>query len=436
MDTVITAGFECPADRERRTAAPPLRAVLICNYDVFNAATVCDHINALTRYTRHHIFPLSRIGEIPEDFPLESFDAVIIHYSIFIAIETYLGPKTRHRLAAFPGLKALFIQDEYRFVERTIAMIRRLGVSLVFTCIESSEWTKVYPAEKLPGVRFEKVLTGYVPFFLTIERPLPFRQRSVDVGYRGREYPYWHGPAGRQKLDVGKRFLKDARRYRLRCDIRFREKDRLYGRAWVDFLRRCRAVLAVESGASVFDFDGTISSKVEIVSALRGKQFTYEDARLSYFAGMEDKIDLYQISPRVFEAAALGTLLIMYEGRYSGIFKPWRHYIPLKHDHSNMDEVVRALRSDERCAEIVANAFAEIALNPAYSYEALVQRVDTLLDEESVDRERREAPFEFEELREKYPFYLIENPHGISLPRTRTLRVYARRFLRRTRRRA
>ena len=53
------------------------------------------------------------------------------------------------------------------------------------------------------------------------------------------------------------------------------------------------------------------------------------------------------ISPRCFEAAALRTLMVMYEGEYAGILEAGRHYVELKRDHSNIDEVVSAIRSPD-----------------------------------------------------------------------------------------
>ena len=38
------------------------------------------------------------------------------------------------------------------------------------------------------------------------------------------------------------------------------------------------------------------------------------------------------MSPRVFEAAAVRSCQILFEGRYSGILEPMVHYIPLKKD--------------------------------------------------------------------------------------------------------
>ena len=94
-------------------------------------------------------------------------------------------------------------------------------------------------------------------------------------------------------------------------------------------------MLGVESGASVFDFTGEIQSKVEQYEKENPGADFYE-IRDKFFKKEDGKISLNQISPRCFEAAALKTLMILYEGEYSGILVPWRHYVPLKKDHSNI----------------------------------------------------------------------------------------------------
>ena len=50
-------------------------------------------------------------------------------------------------------------------------------------------------------------------------------------------------------------------------------------------------------------------------------------------------IDLRTISPRHFEAAAFRVCQVLFEGRYAGVMEPMRHYIPLRKDFSNFDEV-------------------------------------------------------------------------------------------------
>lgn len=420
--------FERERQRERPDAPTTgrLRVLLLCNYAPADAPTICDHINAFFTYSAHDVFTVSNLGDLPDAIDLQRFDVVIIHYSLTLCIDAYVSARTKHRLRAFRGLKVLFIQDEYRFVSQTIAAIRDVGIHLVCSVIPAPELRNVYPPDALPGVRFESVLTGCVPHWLTIYKPLPLAKRRVDVGYRGRRYPAWLGELGLEKWQIADRFHEDARRFGLRCDISYKEHKRLYGRAWVDFIRNCRAVLGVESGASVLDVDGGIAARSDTYAALMDEP-SYDTLRKLYFADHERSVTQNQISPRAFEAVALRTLMILYEGHYSGVLTPWRHYLPLKKDHSNMKEIVDVLRDDDAVAQIVANAFAEVALNPEYSYKQFIARIDALIAESITPAMRgAQQGYSFEELHAIRPFFRVDNPYGLDVPRGRVRAPLAR----------
>jgi hypothetical protein len=450
-DTQDTPQQRRDAARLRQQAQPatdaaprkerPLRVLLACNYDPTNAATICDHINAFARYSRHDIHVLSKVGEIFDGIKLSSFDAVVIHYSLALALESYVGPRSRRALAAFQGAKAVFIQDEYRFVNATLEALEACGVDLVFTCLGPSEADRVYGRVREGALRTQQVLTGYVPLWLTHYQPIPLAARKTMVGYRGRTYPAWHGEQGREKVRIGKLFKHDAKRLGISTDIAWSENSRLYGRDWVDFIRGCQAVLAVESGASVFDFDGAVAARSESFAALierphpipaLARKATYEQLRERFFSGREDEIDIAQISPRVFEAIALRTLVIAYPGRYSDVMQPWRHYVPLDKDHGNMAEVAAVLRDPERVAEIIANAYAEIALNPAYSYATMIDAFDERMAGLMAEHPRVARQDNVNaRLRSTFAFQMVDNPHDIR--RVRPVRRFAGDILRRLR---
>jgi glycosyl transferase family 1 len=358
----------------------PAHILLVCDYRVDGPATVLDHIDALRSFSRHTVRVLSILGDLPDDLVLSRFDAVVIHYSLIASADGYLSPLARRRLRLFQGLKAIFVQDEYRWVNRFIDVIDYLGIDLLFTCVPEDEIEKVYPRARLPKLRKVSVLTGYVQERLT-KMPAPdYHERRIDIGYRGRRLSAWFGDLGREKWLIVDRFKIDAVRYGLICDLSYREGARLHGEEWIRFIQSCRAVLGVESGANIFDFDGELQPKVERHEA-RHPDTPYEVLRDLYFAGLEGRVRMNQISPRCFEAAALRTLMILYEGEYSGILHPWQHYVPLRKDHSNVAEVVACLRDPERWREIVDRAYREIALNPQYGYACFAQRVDRALDE-------------------------------------------------------
>lgn len=358
----------------------PLDLLLLCDFPARTGDTVRDHIRSLERFSRHNIrIENVRLADVSPYIDFSRFDGIVIHYTLTASYDTYVSRSLRDRLAAFKGLKALFIQDEYRFVNGTIATMREIGVNLLFTCVPEPEIEKVYPADALPGVAKVNVLTGYVPEALTRRPVPPYSQRPIDIGYRGRKLPMWLGRLGQEKWRIAERVQSDAARYGLVTDISYLEKDRIYGDGWINFICSCKATLGVESGASVFDFTGEIQRNVEAHVA-RHPDASFEEIERTYLAEQEGRIRLNQISPRCFEAAALRTLMILYEGDYSGVLVPWRHYVPLKKDHSNMAEVAALLRQEDRVAEIVDRAYREVALNERYSFKQSVMDFDAAVE--------------------------------------------------------
>ncbi|MBN8981877.1 MAG: hypothetical protein J0I29_11475 [Rhizobiales bacterium] len=355
-----------------------LNILLLCDYRSDIAATVRDHIDSLVAQSRHKIRIVSILGDLPPALNLDYFDAVAIHYSLTSFDNNSVSANLRQALGRYRGLKAFFIQDEYRRVNEAIAAMREIGIDVLFTCVPEGEIEKVYPAEKLPGVVKINVLTGYVPEAL-LDRAVPsYSERPIDVGYRARKVPAWLGDLGQEKYRIGSRFRDDAAADGLKLDISFREEDRLYGDGWIDFVCRCKAMLGVESGASVFDFTGDVQRAVD-AHTVREPGVDFETLQSLYFKDLEGKIVLNQISPRCFEAAALRTLMVLYEGDYSGRMIADRHYLALKKDHSNHAEIVAVLKDPQRAQDIIDNAYREIAGNPANTFGAFVQQFDEVL---------------------------------------------------------
>src|SRR5437879_10249656 len=106
----------------------------------------------------------------------------------------------------------------------------------------------------------------------------------------------------------------------LATDIAWEESDRIYGNGWFDFLGRCKATLGTESGANIFDFDGTLRPTIE-AELRRNPALTYAEARQKYLQGREGEIVMNQISPKVFEAIACRSALVLFEGRYSDVLE-------------------------------------------------------------------------------------------------------------------
>lgn len=408
------------------------KVLLWCNYDPTNAATICDHVNAIVNNSNSRIFVYPKISPMPETVDFDSFDVIIVHYSLAVGLDAYISQKDRDRLAKTKARKCLFIQDEYRFVNRTRKAVLELGISAIFTCLDDETAQIVYGPEICERVVFSRVLTGYISEWLLIEQAKPIAARALDVGYRGRSYSAWLGDSAHEKVRIGREFLKDAKRHSLKCNIKWGEKDRIYGRAWTDFQKDCRCVLSSETALGEIDFDGTLSAKIEAFEGLARrktwnneyKRLPYDKVRAKFFSEGPAPSKAPQLSPRTIEAACLRTGLIMYEGGYSGFFEPWVHYLPLKKDHSNMDLIVKVLKSDFQLSEIIANSFALVSSNERLNPKYMVKALDSWIESEPSSQDSVTSFVDDTSAFNKlHGFSMVANPHAMSGNRTLWHRV-------------
>lgn len=346
------------------------------------ASTVSEYLDSLVKFSKHELFEISMLGRFPSNIDLDKFDVVLTHYSLSIGplLTHYYGDDLIAKLKKFKGLKAAFLQDEYREVQTYWKHINELGIKLLFTCVPDDQIQTVYPFEKVPELTIVNVLTGYVPQTLTNRKVLPIAKRSIDVGYRTRKTPYWLGRLGYEKWMIAEEFQNRAEKSNLHLDLSTQEGDRLYGEAWTNFVASCRAVIGVESGASIIDFDGQLENCVDTYVS-QNPNVSFEHVFEKFLKPYEGSLKLNQISPRCFEAAALRTPMILFEGNYSGVLKPDRHYIVLKKDFSNIEDILNKLKDHSYLQSLAETTFEEVALNPKWSYERFIEIVDTSIED-------------------------------------------------------
>jgi len=348
-------------------------------YDRFETYTntVFEHLDSFRRHSHHrHFFAHGRNGEA--DIAWDQFDAIVIHYCLRVAFGV-VPQALVHRIARFQGPKVLFVQDEYDLTHNIWSFVRELNIGTVFTCVPAEHRHLVYPAEQLPGVEFHQTLTGYVPHDLQTGPPPPrMAMRPTVVGYRGRALPYYYGDLGQEKLLIAHGVRQACEARGIPCDIEWDEERRIYGSDWPQFLKSCKATLGTESGANLFDFDGGLRKAVtKVLTANPGASYVQVRAELGW--AKESPI-MNQISPRFFEAIAYKTALMLFEGAYSGILHPWEHYIPLRKDFSNLDEVFKALSDDDGLDRMVERAYRDVIGSGQYTYQRFVQEYDAVLD--------------------------------------------------------
>lgn len=358
------------------------RILVLCDFNRYSANTIIDHATSFKKYSRHNIFFFNPVGKNkPGWLSLSKFDFLIIHYSIYVLGDYYINQTWRFAIKESPAVKIQFIQDEYRRVNEFVERMKELEINILYTCYPEEEIEKVYPEEKLPGVRKINTLTGYVPDYLDGMMPDFDGMRSIDVGYRGRgEGMWWLGSLYQEKSFIGREFLKHARKTDLKCDISSREEDRIYGKDWVNFLKSCRCTLGTESGASVIDFTGKVEDNVRQYCS-QNPSATFDEVRALFFKETEGTIRMNQISPRVFEATGCGCSLILFEGDYSKILRPGVHYIELKKDFGNIEHVFEMIRDRQFTKEMARRTYQDVIRSGLYSYKAFVTSFDRDLDE-------------------------------------------------------
>ena len=367
-----------------------VRLLLICFYDPYGISTVKETVENMKLFSGYSITVMNFFEfkapdgsfTFPPEFNLLHYDGVIIHnsfaYNVYNLIPMEASLHCRFR--DYPGVKVIMKQDENYLYRETAKFIGDSKFDLVLTCLPEHMLDKVYPPDLAGRPRFKRMLTGYVtPKLRALHAPV---ERTVDIGYRGSIQPIGFGRLSYEKRSIGlDTFARLAGRKDLKLDISSEWEDRFEGDAWFRFLGNCKAILGVESGASIFDWNGETE---KIIAQLADVQASDED----FLAALKPyESDFYnQISPRHFEAAATKTMQIMFPGTYSGIFVAGRHYFELKRDFSNLDEAVAFLKDDKRRSEMVETAYREIIQNPRWHIETFVADLDRMIGELLIEK--------------------------------------------------
>lgn len=336
--------------------------------------TVWSFIYSFRRHSPHHIYYHNvSIAAVPFWAKWVEFDLII--YSHFMT-SPWNPERFRMRMEKFKaaGLRAkrrvAFFQDEYFETKLRVEFLRELNVDAVYSVAPKSEWPKLYPG--LPSnVTIHPYLTGYVDT-RDIRDVADDGPRDIDIGYRtgwANAGMYRLGRFGALKFRIAEAVRKAGGH--LKLDIATGDGF-LNGAAWFSFLRRCRYVLGVESGASLLDEDGQIQACIQREVA-KNPSATFEQVEATCFPGKDGNLNLNAISPRVFEAAISRTGLILVEGEYNGILQAGVHYLSLKHDFSNAAEVMNQVRDDSIRRRIVNRAYDDLISSGKFTFAHFVQ---------------------------------------------------------------
>lgn len=342
-------------------------------YDL--APSLNELVDALGASENYSVWPVNTEYGLPEGLRCTQFKVIVLHYSIFCHDHYPLSQSFREYLKASKSYKVAMFQDEHCNCRQRFNFIKENRINCIYTLLQESEYDKVYGKYTPEVERIITYLPGYVSDLL-IEASKDISwdsaKKNLDITYRARELPLSWGVKGKEKTEIAHQFLNHSSRYNLVTDISVGEESRKGGLDWYDFLASSKGCLGVEAGVSIFDLEDSVSEKTREYLGTRDS-FNYEEFWEAILRPYEDLIFYRTISPRHFEAIAFRVCQILFEGHYSGILKPWEHYIPLKKDFSNIDEVIEAFSDDETRKRITDKAYEDIILSGKYDLKSFVE---------------------------------------------------------------
>jgi hypothetical protein len=317
------------------------------------------------------------------------FDAVVLHTTYLCMRWNVWFEQWKRRsawLADLDALKIAFPQDEYDHAAVLDDWLDELGVSVVCTVLDDHHRSELYPRLSKRAAFYE-VLTGYIDRASAERhraRMQPAADRSYDLVYRARHPPYWFGSHSQLKHRIGEAVVDRADAHGLSHDISTRMHDTILGDAWLDFLGTGRATIGAESGSSVLDPRGAVQARIrELLHAQPALTFEEVSARMP---ARWDDYRFFALSPRHLEAVVTKTAQVLVEGRYSGVLEAERHYLPLRRDFSDLDEVLERAR-DRRLLEALADrAYEDVYLSGRYDSTRLTSVLEQILLEHAPRR--------------------------------------------------
>ncbi len=356
--------------------------------------TIEDSIFCFGKYRPDNIniFYYSYRSDINFDIILThiNFDIIIFH-SILMCYRWHWSKreweKNINRIKQFSkgSVKVVFVQDENRYTNKIHQFINSVGIDIIFTAANLNTAKVLYPEDKVKVKKIEQVLTGYVDSSTLnkVKKIIKTEkiQRDIDIGYRADTTPFSLGFQGRLKTLIPEVVNKKLREYPdLKTDIcnTCGDKNTFYGLDWFRFMLRCRTMISCMGGSSLHDPDGIIEKRVYDYLK-KNRKATYEDVDKDILQVYASPIDYTAISPRCFEAAMVKTCQILVEGDYAGIFKPNIHYIELKKDFSNLDDVLLKAKDKEMCEKIARRAYRDIIQSGKYTYKNYVKHVFSVI---------------------------------------------------------
>ncbi len=292
-----------------------------------------------------------------------NIDACICLHSVF-SNSCNIRREIKRVLRNASATKVYFLGNEYKLMPEKLDLIREINAKLVFTQSNNYDVINLYKANLPCSVKYMPSC-GIDPsiFFCTTK----YDDRDIDVGYRSYRSPLYIG--NNERAEISTYFSAYCKQHNLSADISLEPKDRFTILEYARFLNRCKFQLGSEAGGDYYEITDETRNKINKYD--ESQQSDWENIYSVFFKDRKDKLKLRAISGRITEAAACGSVQILFEGDYCGYMQPDKHFISLKKDFSNIKEVQKKMNNLDLIDEIRQNAI-DMTLK-FFTYNALIK---------------------------------------------------------------
>lgn len=291
------------------------------------------------------------------------------HYSLIIILHSATGDnmsillKTAEWFKKRRGKLVVFVGNEYNLMADKIKFIRSTEADYVCSQLPFEAACWLYG-----DCTRSKILA--IPHALNpkLYSPDSCSGRTIDIGFIGHLYHILIGDMERTNLIQF--FQRNGKCLGMICDIRTQRLPRV---EWTRFLRRSRGILGAESGTYYLDKTGQIIEDVK--KYVKGHpNVSFQEIYDLYFKNRQNSVSGKAISSRHFEPIGTKTCQILIEGGYNGILKADEHYISVKKDLSNIEDVIQRFKDNSYRRSMVERTYEYVMDSHTYRH-----RVDTLL---------------------------------------------------------
>lgn len=259
------------------------------------------------------------------------------------------------------GKLVVFVGNEYDLLNEKIGFLEATGADLV--CSQLPIASARYLYGDCGRTRVVEIPHALNP---AVYRPLNGAPRPIDVGFIGDIY--WPFIGDRERTDMIDLFRARGPELGLRCDIR---TARITRAEWAVFLQSCKAIVGAESGTYYLNDRGRLLTSARDYNLNENQGATFKEVYERFFKGQPRLVSGKCISSRHFEPIGTKTCQILIEGDFNGVLKADVHYIAVKKDLSNIDDVVRRFKDEEYRREMVERTYEYVLAEHTYRHRLL-----------------------------------------------------------------